>query len=43
MECVFLNILELEVKSGTSDANAEFVGEIRSIFNEANVVWQSGN
>ena len=29
-------------KSGTSDANAEFVGEIRSIFNEANVVWQSG-
>lgn len=29
-------------KSGTSDANAEFVGEIRSIFNEANVAWQSG-
>ncbi|MGN1033490.1 MAG: aminopeptidase [Intestinibacter sp.] len=29
-------------KSGTSDANAEFVGEIRGIFNEANVVWQSG-
>lgn len=29
-------------KSGTSDANAEFVGEIRNIFNKSNVVWQSG-
>lgn len=29
-------------KSGTSDANAEFVGEIRNMFNEANIVWQSG-
>lgn len=29
-------------KSGTSDANAEFVGEIRKIFNDENVVWQSG-
>ena len=29
-------------KSGTSVANAEFVGEIRKIFNDENVVWQSG-
>lgn len=27
-------------KSGTSDANAEFVGEIRKIFNSNNVKWQ---
>ena len=27
-------------KSGTSDANAEFVGEIRRIFNSNNVKWQ---
>lgn len=27
-------------KSSTSDANAEFVGKIRSIFNNANVRWQ---
>lgn len=29
-------------KSGASDANAEFVGEIRRILNENNVIWQSG-
>ncbi len=29
-------------KSGTSDASAEFVGKIRKIFGEANVVWQLG-
>jgi len=28
-------------KSGASDANAEFVGEIRKLFNDNNVVWQS--
>ena len=27
-------------KSSTSDANAEFVGKIRSIFNKADVCWQ---
>lgn len=27
-------------KSSTSDANAEFVGKIRSIFNRADVCWQ---
>lgn len=27
-------------KGSTSDANAEFVGKIRSIFNKANVCWQ---
>ena len=29
-------------KSGTSDANAEFMGLIRHIFDEAGVFWQSG-
>ncbi|MBR4893538.1 MAG: aminopeptidase [Clostridia bacterium] len=29
-------------KSGTSDASAEFVGKIRSIFDKANVKWQIG-
>jgi len=29
-------------KSGTSDANAEFVGFVRKIFNDAGVVWQTG-
>ena len=29
-------------KSSTSDANAEYVAKIRSIFNEANVCWQFG-
>ena len=28
-------------KSGSSDASAEFVGEIRRIFAEHNVVWQT--
>lgn len=28
-------------KSGTSDANAEFVFKIRNIFNKENIVWQS--
>ena len=28
-------------KSGTSDASAEFVAKIRSIFNKANIVWQT--
>ena len=28
-------------KSGASDANAEFVGEIRKIFNDNNIVWQT--
>ena len=28
-------------KSGTSDANAEFVGKIRNMLDEAGVVWQS--
>ena len=29
-------------KSGTSDANAEFVCEVRRVFNEDKVVWQTG-
>ena len=29
-------------KSGSSDASAEFVGKIRSILNNANVIWQTG-
>lgn len=29
-------------KSGSSDASAEFVGEIRRIFNDAGVAWQMG-
>lgn len=29
-------------KSGTSDASAEFVGQIRKIFNDAGVIWQTG-
>ncbi len=29
-------------KSSTSDANAEFVSEMRRIFNKANIVWQTG-
>ena len=28
-------------KSGTSDASAEFVGEVRDIFDRANVLWQT--
>ena len=29
-------------KSSTNDANAEFVAEIRNIFNEDNITWQMG-
>lgn len=29
-------------KSGTSDANAEFVGEIRSLLDKKGVIWQTG-
>ncbi len=28
-------------KSGASDANAEFVGEVRKLFNDNNIVWQA--
>lgn len=28
-------------KSGTSDASAEFVGEIRRLFDKAGIVWQT--
>lgn len=29
-------------KGGCNDANAEFLGEVRKIFNENNIVWQIG-
>ena len=29
-------------KGGCNDANAEFLGEVRKIFNDNNVVWQIG-
>lgn len=29
-------------KSGSNDANAEFVGKVRSVFNATGVVWQTG-
>ena len=29
-------------KSGSNDANAEFMGEIRRVFNENDVIWQMG-
>jgi len=29
-------------KSGASDANAEFVGEVRKAFNDSGIVWQTG-
>ena len=29
-------------KSGTSDASAEFVGEIRKLLDENGVIWQTG-
>jgi len=29
-------------KSGASDASAEFVGKVRKIFNDNNILWQSG-
>ena len=28
-------------KSGTSDANAEFVYEVRKMFNDNHIIWQS--
>ena len=29
-------------KSGANDANAEYTGEIRSLFNRENIIWQTG-
>lgn len=29
-------------KSGSNDANAEFIAELRDLFNKENVVWQTG-
>lgn len=29
-------------KSDTSDASAEFMGEVRKVFNDSNVLWQTG-
>lgn len=29
-------------KSGSNDANAEFLHEVRKVFNENNIVWQTG-
>ena len=29
-------------KAGTSDASAEFVGEIRNLFDENEIIWQTG-
>ncbi len=29
-------------KSGSSDASAEFIGKMRTLFDEAGVIWQSG-
>jgi aspartyl aminopeptidase len=29
-------------KGGSNDASAEFVGEIRKLFNENGVIWQTG-
>lgn len=29
-------------KGGCNDANAEFVGEVRNLFNENNIIWQTG-
>ena len=29
-------------KGGTNDANAEFVSKVRTVFDKANVVWQTG-
>jgi len=40
--CVLVKYTGSRGKSGGSDASAEFVGEIRSIFNEAKVCWQMG-
>ena len=40
--CVVVKYTGARGKSGASDASAEFVGEIRTIFNDANVCWQVG-
>jgi aspartyl aminopeptidase len=29
-------------KYGASDANAEFLGEVRSVLNKNNIIWQTG-
>lgn len=29
-------------KAGGSDANAEYIGELRKLFNENNIIWQTG-
>lgn len=29
-------------KNGASDANAEFIGEIRKLFNDNHIIWQTG-
>ena len=29
-------------KGGSNDANAEFIGELRKIFDENGVIWQTG-
>ena len=29
-------------KSGSSDANAEYISKLRKLFNENNVIWQTG-
>ena len=31
-----------EVKSGTSDASAEYVAEIRNMLDKAGIIWQTG-
>lgn len=28
-------------KSGANDANAEFIGKVRKVFNESNIIWQT--
>jgi aspartyl aminopeptidase len=29
-------------KAGSSDANAEFTGEVRKLFNDNSIIWQTG-
>ena len=29
-------------KSGANDANAEFIAELRDLFNKENIIWQTG-
>ncbi len=40
--CVLVKYTGSRGKNGGSDAGAEFVGEIRKIFNDAKVCWQTG-